>query len=202
MRKAVLYGFVLVCVTAASFLTVSPVERKIFNPDGTTTTAPSRPTQVEVTNFPAVQTVSGTVNVGNLTTDNEGRLLVSTQSGSPRALVLHSTSATYQGNLGGRTGATQKCQAEFPGSHLAGAQEVFNASGAGTSFAAPGIIWLTSETSVSWVDQFGGGASCGNWLRVTNQTGGVDNGPGLLPKGEGISSDILCDQFLPILCAE
>jgi len=205
MRRAIIFGFVLVCVTAVSFLSGSPVERKVLNPEGTTTlSAPAKPTQVEVTNFPAVQTVAGTVNVGNLTTDATGRVLVSIQ-GASNALVLRSTAATYQGNLGGRTGATQKCQAEFPRSHFAGAQEVFNATGTGTSFAAPGVIWLSSETSVSWIDQFtggGGGANCGNWLSVTNQTGGINNGPGVLPKGEGVSYDFLCDQFLPILCAE
>ena len=87
---------------------------------------------VSVDNLPAVQTVGGTVNVGNLPTvqtvggsvavsnlplDAGGALRVTAGCG-PRPLVLRSTTNAFQGNLGGRTGATAKCQAEFPGSHF------------------------------------------------------------------------------------
>jgi hypothetical protein len=77
MRKVIVFGFALLCVTALSFLRVTPLERKSLNPDGTTTlAAPTKASQVEVTNFPAVQAVSGTVSVGNLPLDPEGNLRV------------------------------------------------------------------------------------------------------------------------------
>jgi hypothetical protein len=203
MRNAIVCGFVLLCVTLLSILSVSPVDRRISNPDGTAPLASaSRPAQVEVTNFPAVQEVSGTVSVSNLTIDAQGRLLVAVQQPSQGALVLHSTTMTYQGDLGGRTGATQKCRTEFPNSHFAGAQEVFNAAGQGTTFQPPGIVWFTSETSSSWVDQFGGGSSCGNWQRVIEpNTGLIDAGMVFTAKG-GQMVQNSCEHFRPLLCAE
>ena len=211
MRKVVLFGIILLSIAAFSFLSVTSVERKVL-PDGAITlSAPTRPTQVEVTNFPAVQQVSGTVNVGNLPavqqvsgsvavanlpTDGNGRLLVAIQNLGSNALILHSTSATYQGNLGGRTGATQKCQAEFPGSHFVTENEIYDA-------VTRGIVWHNSETMPSWMDvsPFTGGG-CYSWTRVTDPNQGtVLDGKALQSTGFGIFQQN-CDQFLPVLCAE
>jgi hypothetical protein len=215
MQRAVVYGFVLACLAAFSFLTVTPVERKILNPNGTTApSAATKPAQVEVTNLPAVQTVSGSVNVlnlpavqtvagtvgvSNLPIDANGRLLVATQNLGSNALVLRSTATTYQGDLGGRTGATQKCQAEFEGSHFANESEIQVAGVNGR-----GIIWLSSETLPSWMDVagFGGGGSCYSWTRLTDPNQGIlIDGRALQPKAFG-SSPQNCDQSLPLLCAE
>jgi len=129
MRKAALYGLVLVCVCLLFSLSAPSAQRIAPVSD----IAASRPSPVEVTNFPAVQAVSGAVNVANLPAvqsvagtvsvanlplDGAGRVLVAPPTTGSNALVLHSTTATYQGDLGGRSGATRKCQAEFPGSHL------------------------------------------------------------------------------------
>ena len=215
MRKVVLYGFVLLSVALLSSLAVIPVERKVLNPDGTTAlAAAAKPTQVEVTNFPAVQPVSGTVNVGNLPAvqtvsgtvsvgnlplDGSGHVLVAVQNLGSSALVLHSTTATYTGDLGGRTGATQKCQAEFPGSHFVDETEIQVAGSSGR-----GIIWLNSETLPSWIDtaQYGSGGSCYSWTRLTDANQGtLLSGKALDSKGIGMSVRS-CDQLLPLLCAE
>ena len=213
MRKVVLLGIVLLSVAAFSFLTVTPVERKVLSPDGgTVLAAVAKPTQVEFTNFPAVQAVSGAVNVGNLPAvqtvagtvavgnlplDGNGHVLVAIQNPSSNALILHSTAATYQGDLGGRTGATQKCRVEFPGSHFANEGEVY------TAFGARGVAWTSSETSNSWVD--GGitnGGTCYGWTRLTDPNQGtILTGRALFSTGS-LFLDQNCDQSLPLLCAE
>lgn len=195
MRKVVLYGFVLICVAAASFLGVTPVERKILNPDDTTTlAAPAKVTQVEVTNFPAVQPVSGMVNVGNLTTDSNGRLLVAIQNLGSNGLVLRSTTATYQGDLGGRTGATQKCQAEFPGSHFATRPELLNAHN------TRGVVWASSATDHSWVDELDPGRTCREWLSNVDEAG--IGGSLVRAMGTDLFNGDHCDVFHSVLCAE
>jgi hypothetical protein len=163
VRKLVLWGFVLVSVSILCFLNVTPNERRTLNPDETIalTATAIKPMPVQVTNFPATQNVAGTVNVGNLAavqqvvgtvavgnlpTDATGRILVAAQNSASGALILHSTAATYQGDLGGRTGATQKCWAEFPGSHFAMESEINNAHG------TRGVIWLNSDSMPSWMD--------------------------------------------------
>jgi len=68
MRRIVLWGFVIGSVSLLCFFNVIPLERKLLNPDDgiSTTTASAKPMTVEVTNFPATQSVAGTVSVGNL----------------------------------------------------------------------------------------------------------------------------------------
>jgi hypothetical protein len=123
MRKVVLIGIVLLSVAAFSFMTVTPVERKILSPDGSTTlAAASRPTQVEVTNFPLVQPVSGTVNVGNLPTDTNGRLLVAVQE-SPAVHFVGYTTAALPANVG-VLALNRACHSEFPATRTCGAIEL------------------------------------------------------------------------------
>src|SRR3989442_13977080 len=112
------------------------------------------PAPVSVANFPEVQPVSGTVSVGNLTPDAGGRLLVALQGGGRGALVLRSTATPYQGDLGGRTGATRKCQAEFPSSHFPSTGEIKSAYG------TRGVLWLSSESDRSWVDDLDMARNC------------------------------------------
>jgi hypothetical protein len=212
MRKAVLLGVVLLSVAAFTIRTVTPVEKKALSPDfNTPFAAAAKPTQVEVTNFPAVQAVTGTLNVGNLPAvqpvsgavsvsnlplDGNGRLVVSIQNAGSNALVLHSTSATYQGDLGGRTGATQKCQAEFPGTHFVNESEIYNA------FGTRGIVWNSSDTFASWSDGSPDQRPCYGWTRLTDPNQGtVLTGRALLPTGLLIG-DRNCDQSFPLLCAE
>jgi hypothetical protein len=229
MRRTVLLGIALLSVAAFSFLTVTPVERKVLNPDGATPlAAAAKPTQVEVTNFPAIQTVSGTVNVGNLPAvqsvsgtvsvgnlplDGSGHVLVAVQNTGSGALALHSTAATYQGDLGGRTGATQKCRAEYAGSHFANRAEIESALGLGpfmTTGNARGVIWLTSETDLSWVDGFprsadeNGRVNCGDWLLSGGGNGTVPRYSALAvrPQGTDLFNGDYCDQAHSILCAE
>jgi len=104
MRKVAVWGFVVVAV--ALLFTGTQAQRITLAPTAVTRT----PSQVEVVNFPAVQGVAGDVQVTNLPLDNMGRVVVAlpTIQVGNAALVLRSTTATYQGDLGGRTGATQK----------------------------------------------------------------------------------------------
>lgn len=160
------------------------------------------PVPVDVSNFPAIQPVSGTVSVGNLTTDAGGRLLVALQGGGTEPLVLRSTTATYQGDLGGRTGATRKCQAEFPGFHFPNGGEIKNAYG------TRGIVWQSSETDKSWVDDLDMGHNCsdGNpgkdWQMIVHPDGSRIDGSILREKGTGLFATGACSDYHPILCAE
>ena len=119
MRKVVLFGFVLVCLSAASFLTVLPIERKVVSPDGTIAFVAAKPTQVEVTNFPAIQQVTGTVTIGNLSQDSEGRLLV-------RVATPHVVGFTEPVVWNDIVELTTVCASTFPGSRMCDASEVFH----------------------------------------------------------------------------
>jgi hypothetical protein len=97
MRKAVIWGVVLVCLTILIAGSGATAQRaRVIE-----TAAASRPTQVEVTNFPAVQSVSGVVNVGNLPAVQNvaGSVQVSNlpldAEGNMRAAVV-TTGATYR----------------------------------------------------------------------------------------------------------
>jgi len=62
MRRTVMAGVVVSCALVLVAGAAIPVQRVALSPDAPTRTT----TQVEVTNFPAVQAVGGSVNVGNL----------------------------------------------------------------------------------------------------------------------------------------
>lgn len=208
MRKAALYVLVVVCVCTLFALSGPSAQKMAPQPSAPVT----RPTQVEVTNFPAVQTVSGSVNVGNLPAvqqvagtvsvgnlplDGAGRVLVAVQSAASSALVLRSTSAMYQGDLGGRTGATKKCRAEFPNSHFASEEEIQAA------FPAKGIVWLSSETDWSWVDTITRtSVRCFEWQATTNTDGSRIDGDLVRAKGTDLFNAGPCSDAHPVLCAE
>jgi hypothetical protein len=228
MRRAALYGLVVVCVCVLFALSGPSAQRMITGDSGGSTTTPvpvavnnfpavqtvqgnvavdktvNVTGSVAVTNLPAVQQVVGTVNVANLPVDGSGRLLVSVQNGGSSALTLHSTSATFPGAtrgdllapLGGRTGATQACQVEFPGSHWASSNEIRAAITNGK-----GVVWLTSDTSDSWLDDFVNDATCsvGCCDRVV-----------LFARAQGVNellvtpiNSLRCDtSALPLVCAD
>src|SRR5262245_6027894 len=84
--------------------------------------------QVEVTNLPAVQDVNI---VGG-----------GTAPSSSRFQIVGFTAATYNANLGGFFGATQKCQLEFPESRMCNELEVQQTTslpGGLTGFAWVGV---------------------------------------------------------------
>jgi len=156
MRTVVLYGFVMVCVTAVSFLVVTPVERKILNPDGITAlSAPTKPAQVEVTNFPPVQAVSGTMNVGNLPLDTDGRLLVASPA-APALRFAGYTSATFADGTG-LLRLNRACVAEFPSTRVCGAFEI--AQLIPPPAPSPTAAFLVSFSGTR--DQGGGGSIVG-----------------------------------------
>ena len=84
MRRTTVWAWVGLAGAAALFLPGVGAER----PRATTGGAATGPVPVAVSNFPAIQPVSGTVAVGNLSTDAGGRLLVSLQGGGTLPLVL------------------------------------------------------------------------------------------------------------------
>jgi hypothetical protein len=97
MRKVVIWGVVLLSLTVLIAGSGATAQRaRVIE-----AAAASRPTQVEVTNFPAVQTVSGTVNVGNIPAVQSvaGSVQVSNlpldAEGNMRAAVV-TTGATYR----------------------------------------------------------------------------------------------------------
>ena len=135
MRTTIVWGVVLVCLTILIVGTGATAQRTRVIEAATTRT----PSQVEVTNFPAVQAVSGTVNVGNLPAvqtvagsvavsnlpvDANGRLLVA----APRQEVhfLGYTTARYA-NGTAIPRLNEACTAALPGSRLCTISE-FNLS--------------------------------------------------------------------------
>lgn len=86
--------------------------------------------QVEVINLPAVQDVTGTVEVTNDAANPveiAGEVEVTNlpaASGAARFQLVGFTSETYTGAMGGNFGVTQKCQLEFPNSRMCNEVEV------------------------------------------------------------------------------
>jgi len=109
-------------------------------------------------------------------------------------LILRSTSATYQGDVGGRTGGTQKCLVEFPNTHFVHKGEVEMAYATGR-----GVIWMTSDLDATWVDSRLLGQNCsGNDPgKIWQNTQGL--GTMVLPKGSGLATGP-CTEAHPILC--
>jgi len=224
MRRIVVTGIALICVVILSSLAAATAPET-----SAVVAAPSQNAQpVMVTNFPSTQAVSGTVNVGNLPAvqtitgavsvgnlpavqtvagsvqvanlpiDGEGnvRVAVPTIRFASGALMVRSTAAVYQGDLGGRTGATRKCQAEFPGSHFPHVNEL------STAAAGRGIVWLSSDTEWSWLDDYDDARSCFQWHVTTRPDGSRTDGNLLRQSADVIGSPGPCNDAHPILCAE
>jgi hypothetical protein len=118
--------------------------------------------EVEVVNFPAVQEVSGAVEVTNDDTNPVeivGEVEVTNlpaSSGPARFQLVGFTTATYSGNLRGHFGATDKCQLEFADSRMCTEQEVRETttipSGlVGDGWANP-LLDSSSLNCVSWTE--------------------------------------------------
>jgi hypothetical protein len=196
VRRALLWACLGLAGASVLFLPGVGAERPRAEPSS------SGPVPVAVSNFPPLQPVSGTVSVGNLNTDAAGRLIVALQGGALESLLLRSTTAVYQGDLGGRTGATRKCQAEFPGSHFPSVAEIKNA------YSTRGVIWLTSESDRSWVDDLDLARNCSDsttgkdWQMIVHADGTRIDGTLMREKGTGLFGPGACSDYHPLLCAE
>ena len=116
--------------------------------------------QVEVTNLPDPQNVTGTVEVTNLPDVQDVNIVDGAASSCEvkRIQLVGFTSTLYTGNLGGVWGSTQKCQLEFPGSRMCTTEE------AQTTVNLPASI-----PEFSWIDPFEGiqgRGSCGGDLII------------------------------------
>ena len=83
--------------------------------------------QVEVTNFPDPQNVTGTVEVLNLPAVQDVNIVNAPPAPaacSSRFQLVGFTSATYTGDMGSYLGVTAKCQLEFPESRMCTYEEV------------------------------------------------------------------------------
>ena len=114
------------------------------------------------------------------------------------------TPTTYDGNLGGQLGGSQKCHAAFPGSHMCEWKEIVTIPG----FTATQIAWIRAEWNFSngsiyqvfyqdgsAADNDGRGALCRGFRH--NSSG--YKGPVLSTTYGGIGSSN-CDAFLSIAC--
>jgi hypothetical protein len=113
MRKAALYGLALVCVCLLFALSGPEAQRIAPSPNASA----SRPTQVEVTNFPTVQPVNGTVNVANLPLDQNGSVRVSVPEATgapPLRFVGFTVALVNVEDVGQVLRASRACAAEFP----------------------------------------------------------------------------------------
>jgi hypothetical protein len=149
MRKAAVYGLALVCVCML-FALSGPSAQRIVNGDGggSTSTAPvpvsvaNFPTvqavqvqkpitvtgSVAVTNFPAVQEVAGTVNVGNLPVDADGNVKVSGGHVAVAVLAHFVGTTTTSGFFSGQgtLALSRGCNAEMPGTRVSDWEEIFS----------------------------------------------------------------------------
>jgi len=145
MRKVVLLGIVLLSVSAFSFLTVVPVERKVLSPDGTIAlAAPAKPSQVEVTNFPAVQPVNGTVNVGNLPLDGDGNVRVTAAPKEAHFVGITTLAFPKSGALP----LSRGCNVEFSGTRLCDIKEVVRTMPIPDPWSQP-LVYVGSGDSLS-----------------------------------------------------
>jgi hypothetical protein len=145
MRKVVLFGIVLACVTALSFLAGVPVERRALLPDGAVTlAAASKPAQVEVTNFPAVQSVSGTVSVGNLPVDGNGNIRVG-GTFIPHFVGLTSGTLSVAGQGLKIVVLSRACAAEFANTRVCEDTDLARSIPPPPAFAT--VAWIMTEPS-------------------------------------------------------
>lgn len=136
MRRAMVWGFVLVAV--AVIFTGAQALVPIQQP-------PTKTAQeVEVTNFPAVQTVAGSVEVANLPLDQDGNVKVANAASTPAQIHAVGITAALVGPgasapLGLLT-MNRACAAEFPATRACGLEEAFR------SIPAPptwdGLVWI------------------------------------------------------------
>jgi hypothetical protein len=136
MRKTVIWGVVLVCLTVLIAGSGATAQRaRVIE-----TAAASRPTQVEVTNFPAVQPVNGTVNVGNLPAvqsvagsvavsnlpiDAAGNVRISgILAPAPAIHFIGVTTAIFYIDAG-PLNLSRECNAEIPNTRMCDYEELF-----------------------------------------------------------------------------
>lgn len=161
MRRVVLFGFVLVCVSVLCFHNVTPVEEENLTANETiasTEIAPP-PRLVEVTNFPAVQAVSGTVNVENLpaTQNVTGTVAVSNlplgvdgsvKVISPPIHYVGITQVTFT-----YTSAplpwSRECASAFPGTRVCDVNEVIRSIPPPPEWAAGGVLTTRNVIAIT-----------------------------------------------------
>ena len=139
---------------------------------------------VTVSNFPAVQTVAGTVNVGNL-------------PAAARFQLVGFTKATFTAGQG-VLGFTAACQAEFgTGSRMCSVGEVFEttvlpdlSSGATTAWVDQGTAARLAVAGITWPNQ-----NCIGWGYAAS---GPFNGFFLTKAGK-LDTD-QCDQLKGVAC--
>jgi hypothetical protein len=143
MRKGALYGLAVVCVCLLFAVSGPEAQRIAPSPDA----AASRPTQVEVTNFPTVQEVVGTVNVGNLPVDAEGNVKVTLSSLAPVVRFIGFTDVTFEAPspFAGPLSFSRACDSEFPGSRICEANEVLRSIPIVAEFTQSALIFLPSD---------------------------------------------------------
>ena len=110
MQRAVVVGLTLTCVCLVFALSGPSAQRIAPQPSAPVT----RPAQVEVTNFPAVQQVTGTVSITNL------------PAAAPVLAFKGYTAATFAETYPGVLALNRTCNSEFPGSRLCSAREILN----------------------------------------------------------------------------
>ena len=135
MKRAVVVGLTLACVCLVFALSGPSAQRIAPQPSAPAT----RPSQVEVTNFPAVQPVTGTVavdnlpavqsvagsvTVGNLPMDADGNLKVAAVVVAPRAIrFVRFTQKTFDTSPGS-VALSNACNDEMPGTRACLQEEI------------------------------------------------------------------------------
>jgi hypothetical protein len=150
MRKVAVWGFVVVAVGV--MFTGAQAQRIAPEP-----TAPvSKPAQVEVINFPAVQPVNGTVNVGNLPAVQEvaGTVSISnlpTTCPTQAHFIGYTTTGISTDSLHSPEvlAIMRQCAEEVPGTRVCNLQEYLDSIPVPPEFTSAGaLLWIQINSTV------------------------------------------------------
>jgi len=151
MRKVVVWGFAVVAAvflfTGAQAQRIAPIQSAPLK-----SAAP-----VEVTNFPAVQPISGNVQVSNLPLDGDGTLKVTgIVVAAPRIHFVGVTTATFPLSETSALHINRACGFEFPDSRACEVNEITRSipvppDGWLPSGGAAWILKVSSERCVNWM---------------------------------------------------
>ena len=120
---------------------------------------------------------------------------------STGVLIVFSTSATTDGNAGGRTGMNDMCVSEDPASHLCSWEEITNTwTNTGVSFQSPFVrAWVDRATNYYYGDCLGWTS---NSAAPSEENGSwIDNNAQNIRIGESYSGPF-CNEVYHVACCK
>ncbi len=112
-------------------------------------------------------------------------VILGASGGGGKPTYVGNTTATYQGNLGGLTGANAKCHSEFPDSHFCSDTEYLQ-----TGDRTAGVAWVNGKGYPALTANTGT-FNCSNWTNNQSLNGRSGSTLGGI-SGCGVSRPIAC----------